>query len=108
VRRWAISFRAGRRNSGQTVELTLAAAEVVFCRMSLGGFAMVNPAGADHHKFARMVPEKTRAFSDASSILNSRAAQIGQEVTQFEQAPGEGRGGSRDIRSSQYRRPFVT
>ena len=74
---------AARRNSSQTVELTLAAAEVVFRRMTLGGFAMVNPADADHDEFARMVPEKTRAFSDAGSILISRAAQIGQEVTRF-------------------------
>jgi len=74
---------AARRSSNQTVELTLAAAEVVFRRMTLGGFAMVNPVGADHDEFARMMPEKTRAFSDAGSILISRAAQIGQEVTQF-------------------------
>jgi hypothetical protein len=74
---------AACRNSSQTVELTLAAAEVVFRRMTLGSFAMVNPAGADHDEFARMVPEKTRAFSDAGSILMCRTAQIGQEVTRF-------------------------
>lgn len=72
-----------RRNASQTVELTLAAAEVVFRRMTLGGFAMVYPAGVDHHEFARMVPEKTLAFSDAGSILISRAARIGQEVGRF-------------------------
>jgi hypothetical protein len=74
---------AAHRNSSQTVELTLAAAEVVFRRMTLGGYAMVNPAGADHDEFARMVPEKTRAFSDAGSILISQSARIGQEVTRF-------------------------
>jgi hypothetical protein len=74
---------AARYHSSQIVELTLAAAEVVFRRMTLGGFAMVNPAGADHDEFARMVPEKARAFSDAGSILISRAAQIGQEMTRF-------------------------
>ena len=71
------------RNSSQTTELTLAAAEVVFRRMTLGGFALVNPAAADHAEFARIVPEKTRAFSDAGSILISRSAQIGQEMGQF-------------------------
>ena len=71
------------RSSGQTTELTLAAAEVVFRRMTLGGFALVNPAAADHAEFARMVPEKTQAFSDASSILISRSAQISQEMGQF-------------------------
>jgi hypothetical protein len=74
---------AACRNSSQTAELTLAAAEVVFRRMTLGSFAMVNPVGADHDEFARMVPEKTRAFSDAGSILMWRAMQIGQEVTRF-------------------------
>jgi hypothetical protein len=74
---------AAHRNSSQTVELTLAAAEVVFRRMTLGGFAVVNPTGADHDEFARMVPEKTRAFSDAGSILIYRTALIGQEVTRF-------------------------
>jgi hypothetical protein len=76
-------FSAGCRNSSQTVELTLAAAEVVFRRMTLGGFAMVHPAGADNEEFARMVPEKARAFSDAGLIMIYRAAQIGQEVTGF-------------------------
>jgi hypothetical protein len=74
---------AARRNSSQTMELTLAAAEVVFRRMTLGSFAMANPVDADHEEFARMVPEKTRAFSDAGSILIRRSARIGQEVTQF-------------------------
>ncbi len=74
---------AARRNYSQTVELTLAAAEVVFRRMTLGGFAMVNPPGADYDEFARMVPEKAGAFSDAGSILIYRTAQIGQEVTRF-------------------------
>ncbi len=70
-------------NSGQTMELTLAAAEVVFRRMTLGGFAIVNPLGADHDEFARMVPEKTQAFSDAGSVLMDRSARIGQEVTRL-------------------------
>jgi hypothetical protein len=67
-------------NSSQTTELTLAAAEVVFRRMTLGGFALVNPAAADHAEFARMVPEKTQAFSDAGSILISRSEQIRREM----------------------------
>lgn len=71
------------RSSSQTLELTLAAAEVVFRRVTLGGFAMVDPGGADYAEFARMVPEKTRAFSDAGSILVSQSAQIGWEMTRF-------------------------
>jgi hypothetical protein len=76
-------FSTAGHNSSQTTELTLAAAEVVFRRMTLGGFALVNPAAADHAEFARMVPEKTRAFSDAGSILISRSEQIRQEMGRF-------------------------
>jgi hypothetical protein len=68
------------QNSSQTTELTLAAAEVVVRRMTLGGFALVNPAAADHAEFARMVPEKTRAFSDAGSILISHSEQIRRKM----------------------------
>ncbi|MBW4092957.1 MAG: hypothetical protein HIU82_17935 [Proteobacteria bacterium] len=74
---------AARRNYSQTMELTFAAAEVVFRRMTLGGFAMLDPTGGDYDEFSRMVPEKAEAFSDASSILMRRTAQIGQEVTRF-------------------------
>jgi hypothetical protein len=44
---------------------------------------LVNPAAADHAEFARMVPEKTQAFSDAGSILISRSEQIRQEMGRF-------------------------
>jgi hypothetical protein len=71
------------RNSSQTGELALAAAEVVFRRMTLGGFAMVDPVSADHAEFARMVPEKAKAFSAAGSILAHQSAQIGQAMARF-------------------------
>jgi hypothetical protein len=71
------------RNSSQTRELTLASAEVVLRRMTLGGFAMINPAGADHDEFNRMVPEKTEAFAAAASILIRQSVQIGQELARM-------------------------
>lgn len=51
--------------------------------MTLGGLAMVNPVVDGHDEFSRMIPEKTRAFADASSILISLSAQIGQEMTRI-------------------------
>jgi hypothetical protein len=71
------------RNSSQTGELAMAATEVVLRRMTLGGFALVNPAGADHAEFARMVPEKTRAFADAGTALASQSARMGEAMARF-------------------------
>jgi hypothetical protein len=71
------------KNSTQTGELTVAAAEVVFRRMTLGFFAVINPRVADHAEFARMVPEKTRAFSDSGSVLFTKSMQIGQRLSQY-------------------------
>lgn len=71
------------KTSTQTGELTVAAAEVVFRRMTLGLFAMINPGAADHDEFARMVPEKTRAFSDSGSVLFTKSMQIGQRLSQY-------------------------
>jgi len=73
---------AGRNASGSG-QLALASAEVVMRRMALGGSAMLNPAKADHGEFARMVPEKARAFTDAGKILFGQAALIGQECARF-------------------------
>lgn len=71
------------RNSSQTSELAMAATEVVLRRMTLGGFAMVNPAGADHAEFARMVPEKTKAFADAGTVLANQSARMGEVMARF-------------------------
>ena len=35
--------------------------------MTLGAVALVNPASADHAEFARMIPEKAKAFSEAGA-----------------------------------------
>jgi hypothetical protein len=74
---------AAGHNSSQAMELAMAATEVVFRRMTLGGLAMVYPLDADHGEFARMVPEKTQAFSDAGSIMISQSARISQDMTRL-------------------------
>lgn len=71
------------RNSSQTGELALAATEVVLRRLTLGGFAMANPAGADHAEFAMMVPEKTKAFADAGTALATQSARMGESMARF-------------------------
>ncbi|MBC4015318.1 hypothetical protein [Siccirubricoccus deserti] len=69
------------RHHSRTGALALAATEVLVRRMHLGGAAMVFPAGADHAEFARMVPEKARAFADAGTALLNQTVLIGQELT---------------------------
>jgi predicted RNA-binding Zn ribbon-like protein len=69
------------RHHSRAGALALAAAEVLVRRMHLGGAAMVFPAGADHAEFARMVPEKARAFADAGAALLEQAVLIGRELT---------------------------
>ncbi|MDB5372219.1 MAG: hypothetical protein JWP04_861 [Belnapia sp.] len=71
------------RNSSQTSELAMAAAEVVMRRMTLGGIAMVNPATADHAEFAKMVPEKAKAFADAGAALATQSVRVGEAMTRF-------------------------
>ena len=71
------------KNAAQTRELSVAAAEVVFRRVTLGWFAMLNPVLADHDEFARMVPEKTQAFSDSGSVLFTGSMRIGQRVSRY-------------------------
>jgi hypothetical protein len=71
------------QHQSRTGALALAATEVVVRRMHLGGAAMVSPATADHAEFARMVPEKARAFADAGAALIDQAARIGRELAGF-------------------------
>jgi hypothetical protein len=71
------------RNSSRSGELARASAEVVLRRMALGGFAVADPASADHGEFGRMMPEKTRAFTDAGAVLFSHSTRIGQEAARF-------------------------
>ncbi|WP_027133612.1 phasin family protein [Geminicoccus roseus] len=76
-------FSTAGRNSSQTSELAYASTEVVLHRMRLGGIAAVDPANADHREFARMLPEKVRAFQDAGSVLLGHSTQMGQEMAKL-------------------------
>jgi hypothetical protein len=44
---------------------------------------MLNPVLADHDEFARMVPEKTQAFSDSGSVLFTGSMRIGERVSRY-------------------------
>lgn len=59
------AISAGRKSVRKTGELSMAAAQVVTRRMALGATAMIDPLNADHVEFARIIPEKITALSDA-------------------------------------------
>jgi len=71
------------RHHSRTGALALAATEVVVRRLQLGGAAMVWPATADHAEFARIVPEKARAFADAGTALIDQTARITGELVRL-------------------------
>lgn len=70
-------------SQGEHGELALASGDVVARRMALGAAAMVDPLNADHAEFARMLPEKAQAFSDAGLVLLQRSAAAVQQVARF-------------------------
>lgn len=70
-------------NQGTVGELALASGEVVVKRMALGAAAMVDPLNADHAEFARMVPEKAQAFSDAGTAILQRSSDVLQQMANY-------------------------
>lgn len=70
-------------NAGKTGELAVAASRVISHRMTLGRKAMMNPAGADHAEFLRMIPEKIGAFSEAGSIWLRWSSKIADQVAGY-------------------------
>ena len=68
---------------GKHGELALASGDVVAKRMALGAAAMADPLHADHTEFARMIPEKAHAFSDAGVVLLQRSGAAVQQVARF-------------------------
>jgi hypothetical protein len=60
---------AATRSAGNSNALAIGAAQVIARRVALGVAASVNPLQADHGEFARMVPEKLAACTEAGRIL---------------------------------------
>jgi hypothetical protein len=56
------------KNARKTSELAFAASQVIAKRMALGAAAMADPFNADHAEFAKIIPEKTEAFSQVGMI----------------------------------------
>ncbi|MET1026364.1 MAG: hypothetical protein ABWY00_04290, partial [Dongiaceae bacterium] len=71
------------RNTRQTGDLVQAASQVVAQRMGLGAAAMMDPLNADHVEFAKIVPEKAMAFSEAGMAWILWSGKITEQMASF-------------------------
>jgi hypothetical protein len=83
LRRLGTAMSVAGTNIRKTHELLEAASHVVAKRVTLGAAAMINPANGDHAEFARMVPEKTKAFSEAGSAWLRWSGAIAGQMGSF-------------------------
>jgi hypothetical protein len=64
-------------------DLAVAAGDVIAKRVGLGVAAVFDPMQADLAEFARIVPEKLQAFTEAGMIMLRQTEQVGREMTRF-------------------------
>jgi hypothetical protein len=70
-------------NFRKTGELAAAASHVVAKRISLGAAATLDPMNADHAEFARIIPEKAQAFSEAGTAWFRWSGAIAQQMAGY-------------------------
>jgi hypothetical protein len=83
VQKLGTAMSVAGTNVRKTQELLAASGQVVAKRMTLGAAALVNPATADHAEFARMVPEKAKAFSEAGAAWLRWSGAISGHMSSF-------------------------
>jgi hypothetical protein len=81
------SMRVAGANNRKAGETTMAAGRVVAERMNLGAAAMIDPCNADFAEFAKIIPEKTVAFSAAGMTWLQWSGEIAERIAGF--AAGE-------------------
>jgi len=80
------TLAAGHQSSTRSVELAVAAGQVIARRTALGVAALTDPAGVDHAEMARLIPEKAIAFAEAAMICMQRSGEMTQRMTRFAMA----------------------
>jgi hypothetical protein len=76
-------MRDAGANARKTGELAMAARQVFAKRMALGAEALTHPLNADHDEFAKIIPEKTKAFSQAGMIWLQWAGEVAEQMASF-------------------------
>lgn len=74
---------AAARNAGTSNDIATAAGQIIAKRVALGMAAAIDPLGADHAEFGRMMPEKIEAFSNAGAIIVEKTNQAGWALTRL-------------------------
>lgn len=87
ARKLGDSMRVAGANNRKAGETTMAAGRVVAERVSLGAAAMIDPRRADFAEFAKIIPEKAVAFSEAGMTWLHWSGKIAERMASF--AAGE-------------------
>jgi hypothetical protein len=83
VRKFTRSLADAASTTLKGGELAIASGRVIAERAALGVAALVDPGTADHAEFARMGPEKMKAFASAGSVLQRRSGAFVEEMARF-------------------------
>jgi len=76
-------FAVATRNAARGGDLVIATGQVMAKRMALGMAAALNPLLADHTEFARIVPEKVGAFSNAGMIMIEQSNRANRQMARL-------------------------
>jgi hypothetical protein len=71
------------QNAMRSADIVTATAQVIARRMALGVAAAFDPVNADHVEFARIVPEKVKAFSNSSMVMLQQTRQATRQLMRF-------------------------
>jgi O-methyltransferase involved in polyketide biosynthesis len=69
-----------RQNASRGNDLAKATTRIIAKRVALGLAAVLDPMHADHVEFARMVPEKVKAFSAAGMVMLNQSGEASRQM----------------------------
>jgi hypothetical protein len=72
-----------RQNAMRGADIVNATGQVIARRAALGMAAAFDPLHADHAEFARMVPEKVKAFSTSGMVVLQQTREATQQMMRF-------------------------
>ena len=83
ARRLGDATRVAGTNARKSSELAVAASQVIAKRVALAAAAVIDPLNADHVEFAKIIPEKTMAFSKAGMTWFQGSGEAAERMASF-------------------------
>jgi O-methyltransferase involved in polyketide biosynthesis len=74
---------AARENAARGNDIVIATSQVIAKRVALGIAAAFDPMNADHVEFARIVPEKVKAFSTSGMDMLRHSSEANRQMLRF-------------------------